>query len=333
MKSIIGKKTIIYTVKNTIKNTSKIQPYEVNTMRTPFYHIFDDESVGQIINPLPLNQILKWAVSENLPPQDEAEPKVLFLGIDVQMDFMDSGSLGVTGSKQDVINMSKFLYNNIKKISSLMVSVDTHEPMQIFHPCWWIDAEGNHPAPFTIIKPIDLTEGKYKAVKDPALSKNYVRQLEKAGKELCIWPYHCLNGTLGHALENQFSNLIHFVSLAKNIPLKKIQKGQSPLSEMYGIFRPEYSTSNDTNTDLLEEIASFDKIVIAGEAKSHCVLESVKQFCEYFYDKPEITRKLYILTDCMSDIAGYEKKSETAYNILVSKYKINLVKSTDSFLD
>ncbi len=302
-------------------------------MKTPFYHIFDDESVGQPINPLPLNQILKWATSENLPLQDENDPKILFLAIDVQLDFMDSGALGVPGANKDVVKMSKFLYNNIDKISSIMVSLDTHEPMQIFHPCWWIDENGNHPNLFTVIKPIDLTEGKWKAVKDPALSKNYVRQLEKIGKELCIWPYHCLDGSVGCSLDNQFSNIIHFLSIAKKIPLRKIHKGQYQLSEMYGIFKPEYSTSNDTNTALLKEIAAFDKIIIAGEAKSHCVLESIKQFCEYYYDKSEITRKIYVLTDCMSDIPGYEKQSQTAYNILVSKYKINIVKSTDLFLD
>ena len=46
---------------------------------------------------------------------------------------------------------------------------------------------------------------------------------------------------------------------------------------MYGIIRPEYSTHDSTNTKLLEKIAEFDKIIIAGEAKSHCVLESIKQ--------------------------------------------------------
>ncbi len=301
-------------------------------MKTPFYQIFDEDSVGQLINPLPLNQILKWAYTEEKPPVDDTAPKVLFLGIDIQLDFMDNGSLGVPGATKDVIRMSKFLYNNADKIAAMFVSLDTHEMAQIFHPYWWIDTSGNHPAPFTVIKPIDLTEGKWKAVIDPALSKNYVRQLEKKGKELCIWPYHCIEGTTGIALENQFSNILHYLSAAYDIPLKKIHKGQHPLSEMYGIIKPEYSMSDDTNTKLLHEISSYDKIVIAGEAKSHCVLESVKQIAEYYYDRLDITRKIYVLTDCMSDIPGYEKHSETAYNILASKYKINLVKSTDSFL-
>lgn len=301
-------------------------------MSVPFYHIFDKDSVGQLINPLSLNQILKWAGQAPTAQTEENKPKILFLGIDIQTDFMDNGALGVAGAKQDVIRLSQFLYKHMDKLSKIIVSLDTHEVKQIFHPCWWVDIEGNHPAPYTIIKASDLTEGKWRATVDPALSKNYVRHLEKADKQLCIWPYHCINGTVGATLESQFNNIIHFISLAQNIPLTKINKGQYPLSEMYGIIKPEYSMHDDTNTDLLTEIASFDKIIIAGEAKSHCVLESIRQICEYYFDKLEITRKIYVLTDCMSDIQGFEQYSETRYNILANKYKINLVKSTDNFL-
>lgn len=300
-------------------------------LKTPFHHIFDTDSVGQAINPLPLNHLLRWANLEQIEP-DKSSPKTVFLGIDIQQDFMDNGALGVPGAAQDVIRLGQFIYNNVEKISSIIVSLDTHEPAQIFHPYWWVDEDGNHPTPYTVIKPEDLTNGKWHAIIDPALSKHYVRQLEKVGKQLCIWPYHCINGTTGWALENQFSNLIHFMSVAANIPIQKICKGQHPLTEMYGIIRPEYSMHDNTNTELLEKIATFDKIVIAGEAKSHCVLESIKQICEYYYDKLDITRKIYVLTDCMSDIPGFEQQSQTAYKILVSKYKINLVKSTDNFL-
>ena len=300
-------------------------------MKTPSHHTFDTDSVGQAINPLPLNHLLRWANLEQIE-HDEQCPKTLFLGIDIQQDFMDNGALGVPGAMQDVIRLGQFIYNNIEKISSIIVSLDTHEPAQIFHPYWWVDEAGNHPAPYTVIKPQDLTDGKWRAVIDPALSKHYVRQLEKTGKQLIIWPYHCINGTTGWTLENQFSNIIHFMSVAADVPVEKICKGQNRHSEMYGIIRPEYSTHDSTNTKLLEKIAEFDKIIIAGEAKSHCVLESIKQICEYYYDKPELTRRIYVLTDCMSDIPGFEEYSQTAYKILVSKYKINLVKSTDNFL-
>lgn len=140
-------------------------------MSVPFYHIFDKDSVGQLINPLPLNQILKWAGQVTTAQTEENKPKILFLGIDIQTDFMDNGALGVAGAKQDVIRLSQFLYKHMDKLSKIIVSLDTHEVKQIFHPCWWVDIEGNHPAPYTIIKASDLTEGKWRATVDPALSK------------------------------------------------------------------------------------------------------------------------------------------------------------------
>lgn len=164
-----------------------------------------------------------WA--NNNSPNRRKQTQNSLLGIDIQTDFMDNGALGVAGAKQDVIRLSQFLYKHMDKLSKIIVSLDTHEVKQIFHPCWWVDIEGNHPTPYTIIKASDLTEGKWRATVDPALSKNYVRHLEKADKQLCIWPYHCINGTVGATLESQFNNIIHFISLAQNIPLTKSIKG------------------------------------------------------------------------------------------------------------
>ena len=42
------------------------------------------------------------------------------------------------------------------EISQVTASIDTHSPFQIFHPCWWIDKDGNNPIPFTLITLKDL---------------------------------------------------------------------------------------------------------------------------------------------------------------------------------
>lgn len=122
------------------------------------------------------------------------------------------------------------------KYADLAVSIDTHTPHQIFHPCWWIDENGNNPAPYTPITLADLDSGKYRAVIYPRQSRDYVEHLEKDGKKtLCVWSYHCLQGTSGAAFENQFANMIYFHSVAKKAVTQRLVKGQDPLSEMYGI--------------------------------------------------------------------------------------------------
>lgn len=302
-------------------------------MNTSYNEIVNVPSIGEKENPIALNDILRKANDEQMKPGKQNPERVLFLGIDVQQDFMDNGALGVPGAHGDVERMTKFIYNNMDKISNIAVSIDTHTPHQIFHPCWWVDENGNNPAPYTAITLADLDAGKWRAVISPAASREYVKHLEQDGKKtLVIWSYHCIQGTSGCALENQFANMIYFHSVAKKTVVKRLVKGTDPLSEMYGIIKPEYDTKNYINLEFLNQLETYDKIVIAGEAKSHCVLETIKQILEHFAGRTEITRKIYILSDCMSSIPGFEQSTEDAFNNFVSVYGVNIVKSTDPIL-
>lgn len=302
-------------------------------MKTNYSDIVNVNAIGKEENPVKLNDILKMASEEQLTPSRHNKEKVLFIGIDVQQDFMDNGALGVPGANADVERMTQFIYNNMDKITNIAVSIDTHIPQQIFHPAWWVDENGNNPAPYTQITLADLDAGKWKAVINPIASRDYVEHLEKDGKKtLCIWSYHCIQGTSGCALENQFANMVYFHSVAKKMATQRLTKGQDPLSEMYGIIKPEYDTRGYVNLDFLNKLESYDKIIIAGEAKSHCVLESIKQILEHYETRPEITKKIYVLEDCMSSIPGFEDATDKAFADFKKKYKINIVKSTDDIL-
>lgn len=302
-------------------------------MNTAYTDIVNVPAIGSANNPISMNEILKLANTERLTPAAQNRERVLFLGIDVQQDFMDNGALSVPGAHDDVARMTKFIYDNMDKISSIAVSIDTHTPHQIFHPSWWIDENGVNPAPYTIISLADLDSGKWRAVINPKASREYVEHLEQDGKkQLCIWSYHCLQGTTGAALENQFANMVYFHSVAKKTVVKRLVKGYDPLSEMYGIIRPEYDTKGYINLEFLNSLEKFDKIVIAGEAKSHCVMESIKQILEHYETRPEITKKIYILEDCMSSIPGFEAATNAAFAEFKNKYHVNIVKSTDTIL-
>jgi nicotinamidase-related amidase len=126
--------------------------------------------------------------------------------------------------------------------------------------------------------------------------------------------------------------MVYFHSVAKKAVTQRLVKGMDPLSEMYGIIKPEYDTNNYINLDFLNKLESYDKIVVAGEAKSHCVLESIKQILEYHASRPEITKKIYILEDCMSPIPGFEDVTEKTFEDFKKTYHVNIVKSTDNIL-
>ena len=252
-------------------------------MKTRFEEIVDVKSIGKRENPIDLNALLPKANSEGLAGSATMAERNLLLAIDMQNDFMEGGALPVTGSLGDSERLCRFIYANMDKLYRIAVSLDTHNPFQIFHPCWWIDDKGNNPAPFTTITGADLDAGKWKPAQAPIESLNYVKGLEQGGKKtLMIWPYHCLQGTWGNALENQFANMVYFHSVAKKSILQKLVKGSDPLTEMYGIIKPEYDPKNTINMDFLNQLQDYDKVFIAGEGASHCVFESLKQILDHY---------------------------------------------------
>lgn len=164
---------------------------------------------------------------------------------------------------------------------------------------------------------------------NPMASRDYVEHLEKDGKKtLCVWSYHCIQGTTGCALENQFSNMIYFHSVAKKSVVQRLVKGQDPLSEMYGVIKPEYDTNGYINLDFLNKIEKFDKVIIGGEARDYCVYESLNQMFEHYKNNTETLKKIYVLEDCMSAI-GNPSDVDKMYSDLQNQYHFNIVKSTE----
>ncbi len=98
---------------------------------------------------------------------------------------------------------------------------------------------------------------------------------------------------------------------------------------MYGMIKPEYAVRDEGNYEFLNSLKSYQKIIIAGEAKSHCVLESVKQIVEHYTDDRSVTSNIYLLDDCMSSIPSYEEETEKAFEQLKLTYGIHIINSTD----
>lgn len=278
--------------------------------------------------PAVLNQAGK-DVSAYTPAESDRE-KVLFLGIDLQKDFMEYGSLPVKGSNADMERTLKWFYDNMAKISTTMVTMDTHLVHQVFHSAWWKTKDGKIVAPYTEITVKDLDSGLYVPQILPVHTRKYLEGLESSPskKKLMIWEYHCINGTDGQTLESRFSNLIHYHSIVRMSNVLKKQKGFTPTEEHYGAIKPEFSPTNQIDNQFINILSKYNKIVVVGQAKSHCVLETLKQMVDYM--PPEDVKNIYVLEDCMSSIQGFEQSTEDAFQELKNKYGLNLVK-TDSF--
>lgn len=281
----------------------------------PFF--YDPGRIGTLFYP-DMARIAEEAAVADLPPAAADQKKVHLMLIDMQVDFCHSqGSLHVPGALDDIRRTIEFIYRNAEHITQITCSLDSHLPTQIFSPSWWEDALGNHPAPFTLITAEDVASGRWKPLKEPEWSLAYVRQLEQQHKkQLTIWPYHVQIGSPGHALDAELWSAVFWHSLARKSEPHWLTKGSVPLTEHYSIIRPEVlvpgTPGGGTNEAFLDMLSDADLIVVAGEAESHCVLETVEDLVEEadrlrsVGDQPALLNKVLFLRDCTSPVVHPE---------------------------
>jgi nicotinamidase/pyrazinamidase len=268
--------------------------------------------------------------------------KVAVILVDYQHDFVDpTGTLYVPGSQQDVARFLAWFYANAHKISSIYASLDTHLPFQIFYSSWWKDPQtGEHPQPYTTITVDDVTNMKWVPVIQPNWSVRYVHQLQqKARKDLMIWPYHTMEGTLGHMLVAPLCEAIAWHSAARNTQPTYVEKGRTIRTEYYGIFGAEIPDPEDPesslNVTLLDAVMKHDRVYVAGEAKSHCVLETERQLVGRFGKQPELLKRLHFLNDCTSSVQhpviDFDALAEVELAAM-ARQGVQMALSTDSIL-
>mgnify|MGYP003564895469 CR=1 FL=1 len=303
---------------------------------------YDDKKIDELYLPR-FGDIKKEAFQLDVKPssKDKAGEKNAALLIDFQVDFCQTtGSLYVPDAGIDISNSIQFILNNFEQITTIYPTLDTHIAFQIFYGLWWLDRDNHHPDPFTIITQGDVESGKYKPVVKPVWSLDYIKNLNKnAHKPLCIWPEHTMLGTPGHALVPALFEICYFHALARKSQTSFQVKGDIPETEMYGVFSPEVkvpqSSKGGINTNLLNILSTHDKILVMGEAKSHCVLESLRQLVDFFHDQPETLTKIYIFEDCMSSVQHPDIDFEAIAREEFEKFRkkgLHIVKSTDGIL-
>jgi nicotinamidase-related amidase len=270
----------------------------------PFY---DANRVGTLFYP-DLSRIAANADAAGLPPASDDPRQVVLLVVDMQVDFChERGALHIPGAVDDLRRLIAFIYRNAERLTRITCSLDSHQPFQIFHPAWWMDAAGRHPAPFTVIASADVAKGRWRPVFEPDWSREYVGRLDReAKKQLTIWPYHVPIGGVGNALDPELWSAVFWHAVARRSQPTWWTKGSLPETEHYSILKPEIEIpgahQGALNIDFLDSLEKSDELIIAGEAASHCVLETVEDLAEAFRGRPDQLAKIRILTDCTSPV-------------------------------
>ncbi|CAM9434518.1 unnamed protein product [Discosporangium mesarthrocarpum] len=247
--------------------------------------------------------------SETLPP------RTALLIIDPQNDFHPGGSLAVSGSDADAERIAAVIDDHAEDIAEIFVTLDSHHRMDIAHPKFWKGADGSSPPPFTLITQEDLEAGRWLPVEEANLDhcKGYARKLKEGGRfTLCIWPEHCLIGTPGHAIYPGINRALQDWAVSKRKTVTYIHKGQSTLTEHYSCFRAEVMLEDDPstglNTGLIAELGIFERVLICGQALSHCVNFSTRDLAANW--DPSRLGDLVLMRDGTSSVPGFEEAGE-----------------------
>jgi len=302
----------------------------------------------------------RWADVHKISTAEEDRFRMALVAVDVQNTFclpdfeLYVGGRSGTGAVDDTRRLVEYIYRNLGGITHIFPTLDTHQTAQIFHALFFVDAEGRHPAPMTIITAEDLDQGRWRfnTALAPSLGLNpayaqvhlrhYTRTLAETGRyALTIWPYHAMLGSIGHALAPAFEEALFFHSVARHSQPHALVKGDETLTEHYSALGPEVLTGakgealGAVNIELLHVLHSFDAIVVAGEAKSHCVAWTVQHLLDGLYAiEPSLIRKVYLLEDCTSPVVvpgvvDYTDAADAAF-ARFAEAGAHVVRSTDA---
>jgi nicotinamidase-related amidase len=251
-----------------------------------------------------------YRVKHGVKPSSHDKFRIAAFGIDCQIGFCSPGaSLFVPGAVEDTRRTVEWIYTHLDQITALHFSMDTHRVFQIFHPAWWIDAEGKHPAPLTPITHDDVRSGKWAPIAHPKESLEYTKKLESSGKYvLTIWPYHTLLGGISHALVPAVMEAAIFHAVARSQQTHFETKGTHAMTENYSVLSPEVQelagkAVGTFNAPFFKMLMEYDRIYVFGQAKSHCVLSTLNDLRDHIQaEDPKLLDKIWILEDAMSPV-------------------------------
>jgi nicotinamidase-related amidase len=298
---------------------------------------YDPQRAGSLYPPNTAQAIAE-GFAAGLPPARAGERRVILLLVDPQVDFIHTdGALAVPGAVEDTRRTVEWIYRHTAELTAIAVSLDSHIPIQIFYPTWWSNGDGAHPAPFTPIRSREVNAGRWKPLFEREWSAEYVHRLEEqAKKELMIWPYHTMVGTPGHAVTPSLYEAVAYHAAARQAQPTVLIKGLIPKSEFYSVLEPEVPVPEDPqgalNRSFLDRLLSYDLIYLAGQAKSHCVLETLTTVMRHHGHEREVVGKIRVLEDCTSSVQHPEIDFETLAREALARFAaqgVKLVRSTD----
>lgn len=243
--------------------------------------------------------------------------------IDPQNDFCDlpQAALPVPGADADMQRLAGWLQRYGARLNAITVTLDSHASVAVERPTFWQSAQGEAVAPFTLITAADVKVGTWLA-RDPSLTPRVLamlQQLSARGRPgVLVWPVHCVTGTWGHNIHSALAEQLQNWEFLRQRAVRKVLKGEYPLSEHFGVFEAEVPFDDVASTQFNSALAAYvtqevDVLLLAGEASSHCVAASFDQLARYLAQRGGPRPRIVLLRDCMSAVPGFEADAEAFF--------------------
>lgn len=287
--------------------------------------------------------------------------------VDPQNDFCiaddghgNQGTLVVPGAAADMSRVANLIHRLGDRIDGISVTLDSHQTIGIERPRWWVRvSDGAEVAPFTclgihpdgrrIVK-VELTAAGAKPTEEEYTTRiphmlhhggstgggsfGYLKALAARQRyPHIVWTEHCIVGTWGWGIVPELADTLVRWERQYMGRVDYIVKGNNPWTEHFSGVKAEVPDPKDVgtqlNTHLIGVLESADIVALTGEALSHCVANTVTDIANAFTD-PSTIRKLVLLTDCTSNVGGFDFLGQ-AFIADLTKKGMRL-ETSDSFL-
>jgi nicotinamidase/pyrazinamidase len=268
--------------------------------------------------------------------------------------FGNKGALVVPGADADMVRLSAMITRLGTRIDDISVTLDSHQTIGIERPRWWKRvSDGAEPAPFTClgIHPdgrrivayvvggsnpnafgMSPTEEAYTTYMPEMLhqggptgkgSFGYLQALAARGRyPHIVWTEHCRVGSWGASIVPVLDRALYTWERNEFGRINYIAKGNNPWTEHFSGVAAEVpdpaDPSTQMNTQLIQTLEQATKIAVTGEALSHCVANTGRDIGDAFSD-PRYIEKLVLITDCSSNVGGFDFLGTAFVNDLKAK--------------
>ena len=230
-------------------------------------------------------------------------------------------ALPVPGAHADLQRLAAFINRAGDTLHDITLTLDSHHRHDIAHPGFWQGRDGSAVAPFTPITAAQVRASDYSPREASALPRSlaYLDALEAGSRySLMVWPVHCQIGSWGHAVHASVQAACSRWEDQHRRPVQAVFKGSNPWTEHYSAVQAEVPDPSDADTGLnralLARLDAADRILVAGEASSHCVKATVEHLVGHLPNgRPGRTT---LLPDGMSPVAGFEAQQTLFFDAM-----------------